>query len=165
MQGKCVGTLYEGTSKVAEGHAASIAFGKAKDDDMHIEAQWQDADSSAAKSFLQHYPDLAVMLCGGHVARSHTKCLGELAKQKSFSPALQDAYKDDFPDVLTVKFHCPKLHSKNCGCLTKFFLRGARTNFFYCLIQAETDPSAFASHLLDLGRYHACDIHTWPEDQ
>jgi len=77
---KGCGTLYEGTSKGAECHAASIAFGKAKDDNMHIEVQWQDADSSAAKSFLQHYPDSAVVLCGGHVARAHTKRLGELAK-------------------------------------------------------------------------------------
>ena len=84
MRDKGCGTLYEGTSKGAEGHAASIAFGKAKDDGMHIEAQWQDADSSAAKSFLQHYPDSAVMLCNEHVARAHTKHLGELAKQKSF---------------------------------------------------------------------------------
>jgi len=71
MQRKGVGTLCEGTSKGAEGHAASIAFGKTKDDGMHIEVQWQDADSSTAKSFLQHYPDSAVMLCGGHVARAH----------------------------------------------------------------------------------------------
>ena len=32
-----------------------------------------------------------------------TKHLRELAKQKSFSPALQDTYEDDFPNVLTVK--------------------------------------------------------------
>jgi len=155
------GTLYEGTAKGAEGHAASIAFGKAKDEGMHIEVQWQDGDSSAAKSFTQHYPDSQVMLCGGHVARAHTKRLGELAKQKCFSPALQDIYKEKFPDVLTVKCHCPKRHSKNCGCLTKTFLRGARTNFFYCLIQAETNPSAFASRLLVLGKYHARNIHAW----
>jgi len=58
----------------------------------YVEVQWQDVDSSAAKSFLQHYPDSAVMFYGEHVARAHTKCLGELAKQKSFSPALQDTY-------------------------------------------------------------------------
>ena len=65
----------------------------------------------------------------------------------------------------TVICHCAKRHSKNCGCLTESLLRGACTNFFYCLIQAETDPSAFASRLLDLGRYHARDIHIWPEGQ
>ena len=99
------------------------------------------------------------------MARAHTKHLGELAKQKSFSPALLDVYKDKFPDVVTVKCHCPKRHSKQCGCLTKSFLHGARTNFFYCLIQAGTDPSAFASRLLVLGKYHAHDVHTWTGSQ
>jgi len=67
--------------------------------------------------------------------------------------------------VLNVKCHCPKRHAKNYGCLTKSFLRGAHTNLFYCLMQAETDPSAFASHLLDLGRYHVHNIHTWSGGQ
>ena len=133
--------------------------------------QWQDADSSAAKSFMQHYPDFQVMLCGGHVTRAHTKYLGELAKQKSFSPALQGMYKEKFPDVVTVKYHFPNRHFKQCGCLTKSFLHGAHTNFFYCLIQAGTDPSAFASRLLVLGsllvlgKYHTCDVHTWAGGQ
>ena len=43
---------------------------------MHIEVQWQDVDSLAVKYFMQHYPDSQVMLCGGHVARAHTKRLG-----------------------------------------------------------------------------------------
>ena len=160
--------LYQGTAKGAEGHAANIAFGQAKQEGMHIEVQWQDADSSSAKSFRQHYPDerkSQIMLCGGHVARAHTKQLGEIAKQKSFSPTLQDTYKAKFPDVEKVKCHCPKRHSKKCGCLSKSFIRGARTNFFYCLLQAETDPDAFASRLLVLGKYHARDIHEWEESQ
>ena len=33
------------------------------------------------------------MLCGGHVARAHTKQLTELARQKSFSVVAQDKYK------------------------------------------------------------------------
>ena len=47
------------------------------------------------------------MLCGGHVARAFTKSLGELAKQKSFSPALRDIHRKKFPAVDTVKCHCP----------------------------------------------------------
>ena len=42
--------LYHGTAKGAEGHAADIAFGKAKEEGMMIEVQWQDGDSSSAKA-------------------------------------------------------------------------------------------------------------------
>ena len=166
MRGKGVDQdqLYRGTAKGAEGHAADIAFGHAKEEGMMIEVQWQDGDSSSAKAFRMHYTDAQkskVMLCGGHVARSHTKHLGEIAKQKSFSETMQDVLKEKFPEVTTVKCHCPKRHKKNCGCLSKSFLRGARTNFFYCLLQAETDPQFFAARILALGKYHARDIHIW----
>ena len=78
---------------------------------------------------------------------------------------MQDALKEKFPNVTTVKCHCPKRHRKNCGCISKSFLRGARTNFFYCLLQAETDPELFADRLLALGKYHARDIHKWKDGQ
>ena len=69
------------------------------------------------------------MLCGGHVARAHTKHLGEVAKQKSFSEVTQNMLKKKFPAITSVKCHCPKTHRKNCGCISKFFLHGARTIF------------------------------------
>ena len=84
--------------------------------------------SVAGRRFLcsqvirDHFKDEAtskVMLCGGHVARAFTKSLGELAKQKSFSPALRDIHRKKFPAVDTVKCHCPKRHSKNCGFFSK----------------------------------------------
>ena len=169
MRGKVTGgDLYRGTAKGAEGHAAGIAFGKAKEEGMQIEVQWQDGDSSSAKAFREHFPDKEkskVMLCGGHVARAHTKLLGEYAKQKSFSTTMQDTHKKNFPTVTSVKCHCQKRHSKNCGCLSKAVLRGARTNFFYCLLQAEKDPEVFASRMHILGKYHARDIHTWDGGQ
>ena len=49
------GELYQGTWKSAEGYAADVAFKKAKEEGMHIEVQWQDGDSSAAKSFRDHF--------------------------------------------------------------------------------------------------------------
>ena len=169
MRGKGVGVqLYCGTAKGAEGYAANIAFRQAKEEGMHVEVQWQDGDSSSAISFRQHYPDeekSQVMLCGGHVARAHTKQLGELSRQKSFSVAMQDIHKKKFPDVQTVKCHCSKRHAKNRGCLSKSFIRGARTNFFYCLLQAEKNPDFFASRMVTLGKYHARDIHTWSKGQ
>ena len=158
------GELFKGTSKSAEGHAASIAFGKAKEEGMHIEVQWQDGDSSSASSFREHYPDESrskVMLCGGHSSRAHTKQLEELAKQKAFTATIQDEYRENFPEVDSVKCHCPRRHHKNCGCMSKAFIKGARTNYFYCLEQAGTDPQKLASRLRNLGRYHARDVHSW----
>ena len=168
MRGAEKDKLYHGTAKGAEGFAANLAFKEAKDEGMHIEVQWQDGDSSSAKSFREHYPDeeqSKIMLCGGHIARAHTKQLTEIARQKSFSVANQDTYKKRFPAVTTVKCHCPKRHSKKCGCFSKAFIRAARTNFFYCLLQAGTDPKAFESSLNVLGTYHACDIHSWDGGQ
>ena len=81
------GEFYQGTSKGAEGYAPNISFQGAKEEGMHIEVQWQDGDSSAAKAFREHFTNESrsrVMLCGGHVARLFTKNLGEFAKQKSF---------------------------------------------------------------------------------
>ena len=46
--------------------------------------------------------------------------------------------------------------------LLKAFLRGAQTNFFYCLLQAEKDPNIFASQM---HKYHARDIHVWDRGQ
>ena len=93
---------------------------------MHIEVQWQDGDSSAATAFWEHFTDESrsrVMLCGGHVARLFTKNLGEFAKQKSFFATMQDLHRKQFPDVDTVKCCCSKRHSKNCGCLSKSFIK------------------------------------------
>ena len=81
------GELYKGTAKSAEGYAADEAFGMAKDDGMHVEVQWQDADSSSSASFRKHYPDKTkscIMLCAGHVGRCHMKALTKLS-QKSFT--------------------------------------------------------------------------------
>ena len=70
--------LFEGTAKAAEGHAAEIAFGLARDDNVHIEVHWQDDDSSSANSLRVYYRDetkTCVMLCGQHVARAHVNKL------------------------------------------------------------------------------------------
>ena len=101
MRGKCIDEdeLYHGTAKGAKGHAANIAFGQAKQEGLHIEVQWQDGDSSSAKSFRQHYPDEGksqVMLCGGHVARAHTKHLGEVSKQNLFHQLCKIYIRQDF---------------------------------------------------------------------
>ena len=110
-----------------------------------------DGDLSSAKAFRMHYTytqKSKVMLCGGHVARAHTKHLREIAKQKSFSETVPDALKEKVLEVTTVKSHCPKRHKKKCGFLSKSLLCGAQTNFFYCLLQAETDSQCFLQFIL-----------------
>ena len=57
MRGADKDKLYHGTAKGAEGFAASMAFKEAKGEGLHIEVQWQDGDTSSAKSFREHYPD------------------------------------------------------------------------------------------------------------
>ena len=83
----CEGELYEGTSKFAEGHAALVLFGKAKEEGMVITTHWQDADSSSALSVREHYPNAKLMLCGGHAARAHQKILKVIKTKKTFSGA------------------------------------------------------------------------------
>ena len=62
-----------GTSKSAEGYAASITFQRAKEEGMEVAVQWQDAHSSSAKSVREVYPDAQIMICGGHAGRAHRK--------------------------------------------------------------------------------------------
>ena len=159
--------LYQGTAKAAEGIAASRAFSQAKADGMHIEVQWQDGDSSSALSFRESYPSEStshVMLCGGHVARCFAKVLKDLASKKKFSEKYKSMHRERFPDVDSVVCKC-KRHSKGCGCMSASFLAQARVNFFCCLVQAGTNPEAFARRLRNLGKYHARDIHEWTDEE
>ena len=130
--------LFEGTSKAAEGHAAEIAFGLARDDNVHIEVHWQDGDSSSANSLCVYYPDetkTRVMLCGGHVARSHINKLKSLADKKIFAKRYKKKHRLKFPTVDTVECCCESgNHKKGCGCMSEGFLRQARINFFCCLV-------------------------------
>ena len=74
VQTTCDSDLWEGTSKAAEGHLAEVCFTKAKEEGMVVAINWQDADSSSAKSFRYVFPDNSlsrVMLCGGRVGRAH----------------------------------------------------------------------------------------------
>ena len=63
--------LYDGTSRFAEGYAASLLFGQAKEEGMAAEINWQDADSTSAKAVSQSFPKCKTMLCGAHSAKSH----------------------------------------------------------------------------------------------
>ena len=65
--------LYPGTSKSAEGYAASITFQRAKEEGMDVAVHQQDTDTSSAKSVKEVYPDAEIMICGGHPGQAHGK--------------------------------------------------------------------------------------------
>ena len=67
--------LYQGTSKAAEGYGARLTMKRVKEEGMHIEVHWQDADSSSSNSVKEHFSDVEVMICGGHAGRAHKKQL------------------------------------------------------------------------------------------
>ena len=81
---------------------------------MNIAIQWQDADSSSAKAVIDHFPNAEIMICGGHAGRAHKKQLERLQKIKSFTVDLIRKYKDTFPSVGDVVYHCSR-HKQGCG--------------------------------------------------
>ena len=74
--------LLPGTAKAAEGHLAEVLFESAKEEGCNVEVNWQDNDSSAAKSAAHAFPSAQVMFCAGHVGRAHTHRLMDI-KQRS----------------------------------------------------------------------------------
>lgn len=155
--------LYMGTSKGAEGYAANITFKQAKDEGMHIEVHWQDADSSSSNAVTKHFPNAKIMLCGGHAGRAHKKQLEKLAKMKSFSHDFKKKHNEKFPQVDIVACCCPSRHHPGCGCLSDAFIERARNNFSFVLSQAQS-AEEFKTKLNALPR-HARDEHIWDEGQ
>ena len=164
--------LWQGTAKAAEGHLAQILWAKAKEEGMKVEVNWQDADSSSAKGFRYSFAneqESKVMLCGGHVGRAHGKKLQELQGKSSFSKALIDLHKEQFPQVESVKCVClGKKHTyvstrnkPSCGCIGPAFIQSAKRNHYCALVQAGRDPGVYRDTMLALGKYHCRDIHQW----
>ena len=52
------------------------------------------------------------MICGGHSGKSYLKQLECRAKQRKFTPHLQDKYEKIFPDVTSVDCHCKEKSKK-----------------------------------------------------
>ena len=153
--------LYQGTSKSAEGYAASVTFEKAKEEGMQVAIHWQDADSSSANAVREAFPDAEIMLCSGHAGRAHRKILEARAKQKVFSEALISKYKGTFPDVSSVTCKCPRNHKSGCGCLSAEFIGKAHTNFTSLLMTCELSEE-FVRRLEAL-THHVQDEHEWEE--
>ncbi|XP_070548445.1 uncharacterized protein [Ptychodera flava] len=93
--------LYPGTSKSAEGYAAERCFQQAKEEEMNVEVNWQDNDSSSIKSFKTVFPgdENKVMFCGGHVTRAHTNQLHKLSAMKSATSAFISRHGKTYPSI------------------------------------------------------------------
>ncbi|XP_031553407.1 uncharacterized protein LOC116290504 [Actinia tenebrosa] len=168
MRGKksvCDTDLWEGTSKAAEGHLAYLLFKKAKEEGLNIALNWQDQDSTAEKSFRSIFPDgelNRVMLCGGHVGRSHGNNLKEYKGKKVVDKGFIDKHKKNRPEISKAKCCCEgKKHSKSCGCLSDDFIAAAKRNHFSALKQSHNSSEEYSRRMIALGRYHCRDIHQW----
>ena len=122
--------LYQGTSKGAEGYAAHVTFKKAKEEGMNVAIQWQDADSSSSNAVTEHFPDVKVMICGGHVGRAHKKQFEKVKKMKRYTDTLIKKYEEKFPFVGDVVCHCTR-HKCGCGCMSSQFIERARNNLLF----------------------------------
>ena len=161
--------LWQGTAKAAEGHLADVCFSKAKEEGMVVAINWQDADSSSAKSFRYVFPDSSlsrVMLCGGHVGRAHANNLKEYKGKKSVDQSFVAKYSKEYPELASAKCECAgkRAHSKKCGCMSDEFLARAKSNHFSALKQCGNDPKEYANRMRILGEYHSRDIHKWIGD-
>lgn len=76
----CNEGLWEGTAKSAEGHLSQVLWAKAKEEDLKVEVNWQDADSSSAKVFRYSFSneqESKIMLCGTYMGI----CLSKFCKK------------------------------------------------------------------------------------
>ena len=168
----CDEELWQGTAKAAEGHLAQVLWAKAKDEDMGVEVNWQDADSSSALGFRYSFPnelESKVMLCGGHVGRAHGKKLQELQAKSTVTAQFIALYKEQFPNISLVKCCCAgkkhrfvsKKDKPACGCIGPGFIQSAKRNHYCALVQAGNDAEKYRATMLTLGKYHSRDIHSW----
>lgn len=95
--------LYKGTSKSMEANLALTLYAQAKEEGATIEIVWQDNDSSSAAAVRDIYPDLDVMLCGGHVGRAGNGRLMSFAPMKAFTNHMKSLYRERFPEVNYLK--------------------------------------------------------------
>ena len=121
-----------------------------------VAINWQDADSSSAKSFRYVFPDNSlsrVMLCGGRVGRAHGNNLKEYKGKKSVDLSFVATHQKNCPELGKAKCECAgkRAHSKTCGCMSDEFLARAKSNHFSALKQAGNDPEEYANRMRILG--------------
>lgn len=153
----CDEELWKGTAKAAEGHLAQVLWAKAKEENLVVEVNWQDGDSSSANSFRYSYPnelESKMMLCGGHVGRAHGKKLKEMQPKSTVTSQFIALHKQQFPEIASAKCCCAgKKHvftaTKNrpvCGCIGPGFIQSAKRNHYCALVHAGKDPEKYSIH-------------------
>ena len=149
--------LCPGTSKSAEEYLAEKLLQKAKDEGWCISVNWQDNDSSAAKSVMSIFPSVQIM----YMCRPRFNQLKDLKAKKTFTKAYVDRYVQAHPTVATVTCCCERgKHRVGFGCITEGFIRNARISHFLVCIQSENDPNVNAQRMGEHGKYHARGMHS-----
>ena len=123
---------------------------------MVIAINWQDPDSSSAKSLRYVFPYSSlsrVMLCGGHVGRLHANNLKDYKGKKSVDLSFVATHKKNYPELETAKCESAgkRAHSKTCGCMSDEFLGRAKSNHFSALKQSGNNSEEYASRMRILG--------------
>ena len=125
-------------SKSCEGHLAEVCFTKAKEEGLVIAINWQDADSSSAKSFRYVFLDSSptrVMHCGGHVG---------LQRKEICRLVICGCSQEELSWAG---------NSKMWVCWEASPLK-----------KSGNDPDEYARRMRILGKYHSCEIHEWTGD-
>ena len=63
---------------------------------------------SSSNAVIELFPDIKVIICGGHARRAHKKQLEKLSKIKQISPTLVSMYRERFPSVDDVVCYCSR---------------------------------------------------------
>ena len=84
----------------------------------------------------------------------------KIKQQKHFSPADQNKYKNEFPEVLHATYTCERIHKAGCGCFTDIFIAASRHKLFNALVDAKKDPNALKRRI-EMLSHHVCDEHEW----
>ena len=132
-----------------------------KEDHINVELHVLDADGSAGKAVLRHYPNCEIVQCGNHFAKKNDKKrLIELKGMKSFDEKMINRYEVS-SEQIKITCHCKKRHSKECGCFSDDVVRKAAVCFKQSLSSAAMDSQAFADNLVNVATKHYCGIHKW----
>ena len=111
---------------------------------MNVAVNWQDQDSSSSNAIKEVFSEAEIMLCKGHVGRSHLKQLENYKKMKRFSKDMRDKHREIITE--DVQCCCKDRHSKNCGCLSDCFIVWVRNQMSH-IIPTSTSAKEFAQRV------------------
>ena len=114
--------LYKGTSKSAEGYSARELLQTAKQEGLNIAIHWQDANSSSSKSVKETFPDMKVMICGGHAGRAHNNY--RVSQKRKASPTSSKKSTESSSQKLTTSSASVKDTKLDVGASLTHCVRG-----------------------------------------